>query len=395
GEHPPTQDETIQLLAQLHSSDLLQAEIPPDIAELAERSAKQSSRELLLRLRNPLSLRLPLLDPDRFLDATLPLVRPLFTWFGFAVWLGLVITAAAIIVLNWTELTSNLSDRALAAENVFVILCIYPLLKAFHEMGHAYATKVWGGEVHEIGVMLLILIPIPYVDASAAAAFAEKRRRIVVGGAGILIELLFAAIAAIIWVNVTPGLLRTVAFNVMLIGGVSTVVFNGNPLLRFDGYYMLADLLEIPNLGSRANRYVFYLVQRYLFRLDSVDSPVTGRGEAPWLLTYAIASFAYRLTVSLGIALLLASRFFLFGVALAIWTAVSFAVLPVVKGITFLLTNQRLAGHRQRALAVSGAAVAAIVLFLFAVPLPYATVAQGVVWIPENAEIRAQTDGIV
>lgn len=395
GDDPPTQDETIQLLAQLHSADLLQAEIPPDIVELADRSSKGSRRELLQRLRNPLAVRFPIFDPDRILDLTLPFVRPLFTTVGFLVWLGLVLTAAVIVTLHWQELSTNLADRVLAAENVLIILCIYPFLKAFHEMGHAYATKVWGGEVHEVGVMLLILIPIPYVDASAASAFSSKRQRIVVGAAGILVELLFASIAAIIWINASPGLLRTVAFNVMLIGGVSTLIFNGNPLLRFDGYYMLSDFLEIPNLGNRSNKYVFYLIQRYFYHIDSAESPVTGPGEAKWLFGYAIASFAYRILVSLGIAMLLATRLFIFGTAMALWTVISLAILPLAKGIRFVVNDSRLDGRRQRGYVVTGTFAAIVALLLFVVPVPYATIAQGVVWIPQNAEVRAQTDGFV
>lgn len=395
GDDPPTQDETIQLLAQLHSSDLLQAEIPPDIVELADRAARTSRRELFQKLRNPLALRLPVFDPDRLLERALPFVRPLFTATAFVAWLALLIAATVIIALNWPELTTNLSDRVLVAENVAVILCIYPLLKAFHEMGHAFATRVWGGEVHEIGFMLLIMVPVPYVDASSASAFTSKRRRIIVGAAGIIVELMFASIAAIVWVYASPGLLRTIAFNIMLIGGVSTIVFNGNPLLRFDGYYILSDLLEIPNLATRANRYVFYLIQRHLFHVDSEESPVTGRGEAKWLLIYALASFIYRMFVALGIAFLLASKFFIFGAAMALWTIISLAVLPVVKGIRFLIADPRLANRRPRGYTVTGILATMVALFLFVIPLPYATVAEGVVWIPQNAEVRAQTDGFV
>lgn len=395
GDDPPTQDETIQLLAQLHSSDLLQAEIPPDIAELADRSTTTARREVLQRLRNPLAIRFPLFDPNRLLDRTMPFVQPLFTTAGFVIWLALVLIGLVLAVLHWQEITTNIADRVLATENIAIILCIYPLLKAFHEAGHAYATKAWGGEVHEIGIMLLILIPIPYVDASAAAAFSKKRRRVVVGAAGIIVELLFASIATIIWVNASPGVLRTIAFNIMLIGGVSTLIFNGNPLLRFDGYYILSDLLEMPNLGSRANRYVFYLIQRYLYRIDSVESPVTGPGEAKWMLFYALASFAYRMLVSLGIAMLLATRLFIFGAVMALWTVFSLAVMPLIKGVRFIANDGRLAGNRHRGYVVTGTIAAIAVLFLFVLPMPYATIAQGVVWIPENAEVRAQTDGFV
>jgi putative peptide zinc metalloprotease protein len=392
---PPTQDETIHLLAQLHNADLLQGEIPPDFDEMAERSEKAGQRRLMQRLRNPLALRIPLFDPDRLLDLTLPLVRPLFTVFGFLAWLALVLTGLVLAVLHWPELTSDVADRVLATENVALIMCVYPVVKSLHELGHAYATKVWGGEVHEVGVMLLVFIPVLYVDASASAAFRQKHRRIIVGAAGIIVEMALAAIAIIVWIYASPGLGRTVAFNVILIGGVSTLLFNGNPLLRFDGYYIFSDLIEIPNLGTRANAYLFYVIQKHLFKIDSIESPVTAPGEAKWLIGYALLSFAYRLSVSIGIALFLSTRLFAIGIVMAVWAIGVIALLPLLKGMKFLATSPRLRGRRERAFAVVGGLTAVALLILFVIPLPYSTVAEGVIIVPDQAEVRAKTEGFV
>jgi putative peptide zinc metalloprotease protein len=186
-----------------------------------------------------------------------------------------------------------------------------------------------------------------------------------------------------------------VAFNVMLIGGVSTLVFNGNPLLRFDGYYIFADLIEVPNLGSRANRYFFYVIQRYVFGLDTVDSPATGRGEERWLFGYALASFLYRTMVSIGIAIFLAGRFFFVGTVMALWALGNMLLVPCIKGAKYLLYDGRLNGHRRRALGVVGAAALAGIVVLFVLPLPYGIVAEGVVWVPNRAEVRAHTPGFV
>ena len=106
-------------------------------------------------------------------------------------------------------------------------------MKALHELGHSYAVKRWGGEVHEIGIMFLVFMPVPYVDASESAGFQSKWQRAFVGAAGILVEIFLASLALFIWLNAEEGLVRAFAFNVMLIGGVSTLFFNGNPLLRF------------------------------------------------------------------------------------------------------------------------------------------------------------------
>jgi putative peptide zinc metalloprotease protein len=395
GDELPTQDDVIQLLAQLHHADMLQGDSLPDVAELTERARTQKRRRMMMAVRNPLAVRLPLLDPDRFLDRTFWLVRPLFGPVGLLLWLSVVVAGVATAGLRWPELTSNVYDRVLAAENLLLLLLSYPLVKAVHELGHGYAVKRWGGEVHEIGIMFMVLIPVPYVDASAAHGFQEKRRRMLVGGAGILVELFVAAVALLVWTQLEDGLARALAFNIMLIGGVSTLLFNGNPLLRFDGYYVLADWLEIPNLAQRANRYVFYLCKRYLFGLGSAETPVTARGERGWFLAYATAAFAYRMVIMVAIALLVAGQLFFVGVLLALWAVVMMLLLPLCKGLWYLLSSPELERRRTRSFAVSCAALAVVAGPLFAVPVPSGTVVQGVVWLPERSQIRAPEAGFV
>jgi putative peptide zinc metalloprotease protein len=180
-----------------------------------------------------------------------------------------------------------------------------------------------------------------------------------------------------------------------LIGGVSTLLFNGNPLLRFDGYYIFSDLVEIPNLGTRANAYFFHVIQKHLFKIDGIDSPLADRGEAKWLITYALMSFVYRMMVSIGIALFLATRLFAIGLLMAFWAFGTIAILPLFKGMKFLATNARLRGRRRRAFAVVGGLMATAWIIFFMIPLPYATVAEGVVIVPDQAEVRAKTEGFV
>jgi putative peptide zinc metalloprotease protein len=390
-----TQDETIRLLAQLHQSDVLHGDVPPDLVEMSERAGKQRRRKLLLSFLNPLAVRIPLIDPERFLSSTFPLIRPLFTWFGGALLLGVIIAAVVQAGVHWSELTENITDRVLAAESILLLVITYPFVKALHELGHGYAVKNWGGEVHEMGIMFLVLMPVPYVDASAAAAFREKWRRALVGAAGIIVELFLAAIALFVWLNVEPGLVRAFAFNVMLIGGASTLLFNGNPLLRFDGYYVLADVLEIPNLGQRSNRYLGYLAQRYLFGVSDAISPVMSRGEGRWFVFYGIAAFCYRLFIMVVIVLFIATKFFVIGVLLAIWSCALMYGLPLVKGLWFLLTNPALRRRRARAFAALGASVAVVVGAGLTLPVPYGTVSEGVLWTPGDTVIHARTEGFV
>jgi putative peptide zinc metalloprotease protein len=395
GEDQPTQEEIIRLLAQLHGADLLVGELPPNMEELSERAETQSRRTLLMRIRNPLAMRFPIFDPDRFLNATLPVVRPLFTVWGLIAWIVLVGIGIVVGTMNSAAIGGNLNDQLLTTQNVALLLLAYPLVKTFHELGHAYATKASGGVVHEIGVMILIFIPVPYVDASASAAFRSKWSRAVVGAAGILVETALASLAVLVWVSAEPGMVRALAFNVILIGGLSTLLFNGNPLLRFDGYYVLSDLLEIPNLGSRANKYVIYLIQRYAFGVTDAVSPVTARGEPTWFVLYALSAQAYRLSIMMTIALVVAGKFFFVGVALAFASVATTLVWPVVKGARFVVESPVLQRRRRRAILVCSATAATALTAVLALPLPYATMAQGVVWVGEQSTVRALSDGFV
>lgn len=174
GDDAPGQDEVIRLLSQLHAADLLHCEVNPDSAELFERFERQNRARQKSSWRNPFSIRFPLWDPDRFLSRTLRFLRPCFNWWGAAVYCAVVGLGAALGALHWPELAENLSDRVLAAENLLVLWLCFPVVKLLHELAHGYATKAGGGEVHEMGILLLVFMPVPYVDATAASGFRSK-----------------------------------------------------------------------------------------------------------------------------------------------------------------------------------------------------------------------------
>lgn len=390
-----TQDEVIRLLSQLHASNVLYGDVPPDLEEMSDRGSRVSRKKLLMSFLNPLSIRIPLLDPDEFLSATYPMVRPFLSWFGALIFIVVVTYALVLAGIHWSELTGDIVDRVLATESLILLVLTYPFVKILHELGHGYAVKRWGGEVHEIGIMFLVFMPVPYVDASEAAGFRSRWRRALVGAAGILVEVFLASLAMFIWLQAEEGLMRAFAFNVMLIGGVSTLLFNGNPLLRFDGYYVLSDILEIPNLGSRANKYIGYLIQHYLFAVESAESPVTAKGEAGWFFFYSITSFIYRMFIVVSIVMFVGTQFFVVGVILAIWSIILMFLVPISKQIWFLLTSPVLRLQRGRALLVSSGLLLLLSFLLLFVPLPYATMSEGIVWAAEDSAVHAGADGVV
>ncbi|WP_371054951.1 efflux RND transporter periplasmic adaptor subunit [Rhodosalinus sp. K401] len=390
-----SQDKIIEILGQLHGADVLQGEGVPDIAEMVERGERQRRKKTVKSVMNPLAIRLPLIDPEGFLRVTMPLARPFFSVAGLLLYLGLLGYGITLAAVHWDELTSNVLDRVLSTENIVLLLLVYPLVKAIHELGHAYAITRWGGEVHEIGIMFLVFMPVPYVDASDSLSFPSKWRRAFVAGAGILVEIGLAAIAMIVWVNAESGLVSAFAFNVMLIGGVSTLFFNGNPLLRFDGYYVLSDILEIPNLGQRSNRYIGYLVQKHMLGIEEAKNPATAPGEAGWFFVYALAAFAYRIFITVVIVLLVSSMFFSLGILLAVWSVVLMFGVPLAKQVWFLFASPKLRRRRGRALAIMGGTLGAVMAALLLVPLPYSTISEGVLWVPGEAAVHAGTDGLL
>ncbi len=394
GEDAPTQDEVIQLLGQLHGADLLLTDASPDALEAFMRGSKQEAQKRRRGWANPMAVRIPLWDPGRFLDRFVPLWRALWGWPGMLLWLAVVVPAVVLVPSRWPELSGNLSDRVLEIDNLLLLGLVFPFIKFLHEMGHASATRAGGGEVHDMGLMLLVLMPVPYVDASASTVFRSKWRRALVGAAGMLVELFLAALAFYVWMLAEPGLLRSVAFNVMFVAGVSTILFNGNPLLRYDGYYILTDLIEMPNLAQQSARQWGYLLQRHVLRSEHAQTVAHSGSEAAWLTFYGLASTFYRMLVTVAIALFISTRFFFVGVLLALWAVVMMAFMPLVR-VFKTLQRGHLREMRGRVLVISGVAVALLAGFLAWVPMPYRTQAEGVVWLPEAATLRAGTHGFM
>ena len=391
----PSQEEVVQLLSQLHAGDVLVCELSPDIAELFQRFRRQKKDQLKRQFFDPFGMRWSLWNPDAFLQRWSPRLRWLWGPVGGALWLLCVVPALGLAAVHGSALTENISDRVLNAQNLLALWLIYPVVKILHELGHGLATKAGGGRVHEMGIMLLALTPVPFVDATAAYAFPSKWRRALVGAAGILVETWLAAMAMYVWTLSEPGLVRAAAYNVMLIAGLSTVVINGNPLMRYDGYHILADVLEMPNLARRGARYFTYLVDRYIFRAEGLQRPDESPSERFWLLLYMPLSFAYRVLITLALVWIMVGKYFFFGVLLAGWGIWSMFVLPLWRGWRHVVESPVLHRQRDRALRTCVVGLGVLLVLLVAVPLPFHSRAEGVVWLPDTQIVRARQAGFV
>ena len=384
----------IRLLSQFYRADLLIGDVMPDTRELINRSQTLREKQRVQKFRSPIAVRVPLFDPNRFLNATWPVMRHLFSWKGFVFWLFAMVYGAILLSTHWQEFSTDVFGKVLSANNILLLIVLFPIVKFLHEFGHAYVIKALRGEVHEMGVIFLIFMPVMYVDASSSSSNKNKYERALVGAAGMFIELFVAVLALVIWAQAEPGLIKAIAYNVVLIAGVSTLFFNANPLVRFDGYYILSDLIEIPNLASRSTQYLAYLYQKNILRLPNITAPDTAVGEPKWLVFYAVAAFFYRLFIIVAILSILIDQYFFFGVIMAVWAFALMVVTPIYKGLTYLFSNSRLQGYRSKAILNTGILMAFMAI-LFAIPIPFSVVSEGVIWVDRQAWVRNQTEGFV
>lgn len=391
----PTQPEVIQILSQLYSANLLEADISPDATVLLRRHKQLQKRQMQGRLMNVLFPRIPLWDPDRFLQRWMPVMRPLLSKFGAILWL--VAVAAGLFVLTsrgWDRLFAS-TRSATDPGNWFFLWVTFVLIKFIHECGHAFVCRRFGGEVHEMGIMFLVFIPTPYVDASSAWAFASRWQRMFVGGAGMVFELFVASIMAFVWANTNEmSLWNQLAFNAMLIASVTTIIFNANPLLRYDGYYMLSDWLEIPNLQQRSTEYALGLIKRHIFGVK-LQQPLPPPAQRAWMLTYAIFSSIYRIFVGIAIILFVAFKVPVLGVLMAIGGVITWLVMPVVKLGRYLMLEPELHRKRGRAIAFSSAMAAAILVLIGLVRFPVHFRTEGIAEPLRQERLFAMTSGFV
>lgn len=394
-EDTPTQDEVISLLSHLHSSNLLYFKNQSNTEAMFDRLIDKEKRELKAQISSFLFLRIPLWNPESVLKKLKPLIDIVFTFKMFVVWVVCGVFAAKIVFENLDKISVQTQGVLAPSNLVFLYLCLISL-KFLHEAGHAMMTKRFGGTVNSTGIMLLILTPIPYMDASSSWAFNNKYQRILVGAAGMLVELFIAFLAVFVWINTGDGLVHSLAFNVMLIGSVSSLVFNGNPLLKFDSYFMLSDYLEIPNLYERSRIQSYYFVEKFIFGIKENLSPTSdGFMESFWLVLYGILSSLYRILVSLSIVLFVADQWFLLGSLTAIIAVYTWGLKPLSSYLKYLFTDQKLRLNRLRAISITGTCVIAIVCSISLVPFYKSIRAQGVVESHSYSSIYSPIEGII
>ncbi|MEX0323830.1 MAG: site-2 protease family protein [Puniceicoccaceae bacterium] len=393
-ENAPGQEEVIRLLAQLYAANLLHSTLAPDSARLFERYTKRRQRERKAFFRSIMFARIPLFDPDHFLKRALPLARLLISWPGMILWLAVVGMALKIVVDNFDSVMQQ-SEGILAPSNLLWLYAGLVIVKTVHEFGHAFACRRFGGEVHTMGIMFLLFTPIPYMDATASWSFRSRWQRAFVASAGMIVEVFVAALATFVWVRTAPGTIHSIAYNMMFLASVSTLLFNANPLLRFDGYYILSDLLDIPNLHQRSTGLIKHFVEYYCFGYKKSTSPASTQKEAIWLGVFAIASWIYKIIIFATILFFLADRFLILGMIMAVVCGVAWVCVPLYKLIIYLASSPKLERTRLRAISAVGGFVLFLMIVLDIIPFPNHFRSPGVLQADQHSVVVADVSGNV
>lgn len=412
-QEPPSQDEVVGVLHLLQRQGMLAFDNTPDFGTLLKGSASLAGQDAPRHQqakpgqekRNLLAWRMPLADPDDWLSRHgHEWAGHLFSRMGLLIWACLMLALVLGLALHLKALDSHAGQWMHTPRYLLLSLLVYPCVKALHELGHALAVKRWGGAVHEVGLTWMMLMPIPYVNASASHAFPKAWQRAVVSAAGIQGELALAAIGLWVWHWSEPGLIKDLAFIVWFIGCASTLLFNANPLQRLDGYHVMTELLHLPNLALRSRHAWQVRVHGWLKgeaeQAVRQDMAPEAAGEHRWLLVYAPLAWAYQLALWTGLCWWAGSISTVLGWGLgliSVWTLLLKPLVDVIKWAWQETLNDSGAEPGRtgmKALKRTALVVGAILLTLL-LPWPDRTVVQGIVWAPEEALIRSEVDGLV
>lgn len=393
-EDVPGQGEVIEMLAQLYQANMLLYEGVEDGTKLFERDKKNTQKKVKSTLLNIFFLRIPVFDPEPFLRRFRWVASFFLSKFFWVLWLVAIGVAAKFGIENFDALKDQ-TQGFLAPANIGWVYVCTVLVKALHELGHSFAVKKYGGEVHTIGIMFMMLVPLPYMDATASWAFRKKRHRVLVGAAGMLTEFFIASVALVLWANVGGGMVKSLAYNVLVMTSVSTVLFNINPLMRFDGYYMLVDLLDMPNLQQHSVMHLKYLLERYVFRKQDAQKVAESWSEAVIYTVYGFSSAIYRFFLFAGFIVAISQHYLILSVIMGVMLILSMIIMPVGKFLKYVFSSPGLLRVRLRAVSVSVSFFVIVASLLFYVPAPDTFTAPGVLETKSSENTIVATSGQV
>jgi len=384
-EFPPqkiTLEELQQFLGMLHRSGLVIAAVGGQGKQLLKRRRERRWKEFVGALANVLCIRFKGFDPERFLNWLYPFVSWFYTRIVVFACISLGISALTLVAVQFHVFTSRLPafHEFFSLDNALLLSITLGITKVLHEMGHGMMCKHFGGECHEMGVMVLVLTPCLYCNVSDSWLLPNKWHRAAIGAGGMYVELVLASVATWIWWFSEPGLLNNLCLNTMFVCSVSTLIFNANPLLRYDGYYILSDITEIPNLRQKSTSVLSRKMGDWFLGLEQPDDPFLPERNQIFFALYSVAAAIYQWVVVYSILFFLYHVFKPYrlekiGQLIALASLWGLIVMPLYQLGKFFYVPGRLEKVKKARMFASLSAVIAIVLAVFLIPLPHTVIA--------------------
>ena len=389
-----TVDEVSRFVSTLHRSGLVIGDRPGQGPQLNERRRQRVWSEWKNWLRSIMCLRFRGIDPDWILNKLNPWFGWLYSPPALMIAAAYIFTALMLVLVNFETFRSKLPEfhQFFASGNWFYLAAALGITKVIHEFGHGLSCKYYGGECHEMGFMLLVFTPCLYCDVSDSWMLPSKWKRMMIGAGGMYIELILASTATFLWWNSHEGLFNQMCLNVMFVSSVSTLLFNANPLMRFDGYYILSDMLEIPNLRTKSSTSLSRLAKKWCLGVKLQDDPFLPKRHQGLFALYSIASTIYMWVLMISIFMFVWNamkpyRMEAIGRMLALFGIYGLIVRPITGIYKFLKVPGRRDEVKSLNMTITGVVVALVVAAICFIPLPQR------VWCP--AELRPRGEETV
>ncbi len=393
-------EDLTRFTAQLHEAGIAQIDSPEQAKVLIRRRRKNKWKKVWQFFANILYIKIPIIDPEKLLSGMYPYFRWVYSTAFTTFAVGMMLAAITLVASQWTEFSAKLPEfqSFFNWNTIFAFWCSLAVVKVIHEFGHGLTAKHFGGEVHEMGMLFLVLTPALYCDVTDSWLLPNKWKRIWISAAGIYVECFLASLATFVWWNTEQGLLNSLMMATMFICSVNTIMFNANPLLRYDGYYVMADWLEIPNLRIKSTQFFAYLFQEKVLGLEVPVQSYMPRSRRTLFVTYAIASYLYRWVVTFSIL------FFLYkflqpyklgsiSAIMAVGSLVPMIGMPGYQMVKFVRTPGRMRKVKKARAASFAAVFVAIVAGILLIPTPLRVQGTLVLKAAKPQEVYARVPG--
>lgn len=345
-----TPADAFQICSWLGNNDLVQTGNSSNVERFLKSNAAKKKQKIS-KFCNPFFLKVPLVNPDRFLNSLVGTFGFVFSKTGLVIWLLVVGFAMHLAVENWDRLSAA-SMGIFSGYRWLWMAIAWIGLKLIHEMGHGLCCRKYGGYAKESGVVFMCLMPLAYIDVTSSWRFEKKSHRIFVSLAGMFVEIFVAAVAIILWMNLENGILSDLCYNIALMASLTTILFNANPLMRFDGYFVLSDLVGVPNLYTRGQKSLSAALAGCFFEKPEKQLRESGSKES-FILAYGIGAFFWRILICVGLAILASSLFYGAGLLIAALGVVLWVSKPILKLVSTIKNNHEKIIWRRAAVSLS------------------------------------------